>query len=238
MQLTTWAVSPFRGMGAYEALWLRPRTTFRSPAARFAARPGSVPSHFLPVDEATVNAAYVKARFAQGGVGRFGVRVRGAGEFPPQLSEAAHPVALLHFQGRWALASSHSVAAVGTRRASARGVAPTRSLVRHLVSDGWTVVSGLAVGIDRAAHEAAMRAGGRTVAVIGTPLSHAYPRANADLQRQPAVDFLVVSQVPLRRYEAQDGRLNRRFFPARNVTMAALTAATVFVEAAGHRRAR
>ena len=231
--LATGAVSPFLEMGAYEALWLQPGATFRSLAARFAVTPGSLPTAFVPRAEAEACAAYVKQRFAAAGVGRFGVRVHGAGEYPPQLRDAAHPVALLYYQGWWDLVSSPAVAVVGTRRPSADGLARARRLVRALVADGYTVVSGLAAGIDRMAHVAAVAAGGRTVAVIGTPLSHAYPRANADLQRQLAADFLVISQVPLRRYEAQDWRRNRAFFPARNVTMAALSAATVVVEAAG-----
>ena len=104
-------------------------------------------------------------------------------------------------------------------------------MVRELVKDGYTVVSGLAAGIDRVAHETAIEEGGRTIAVIGTPLSHAYPKANQELQRDIAKNFLVVSQVPVKRYESQDYRRNRSFFPERNVTMSALTEATVIVEA-------
>ena len=225
------AVSPFLEMGAYEALWSAPETTFSSLARRFAARPGSVPSDFVGRAEAETNAAEVKRRFARAGVGRFGVRVQGAGEYPPQLRDAEPPLALLYYQGWWDLVSSPSVAVVGTRRPSSEGIARTRRLVRALVEDGYTIVSGLAAGIDRAAHEAAMEAGGRTVGVIGTPLSHAYPPENRPLQRRLAADFLVISQVPVRRYEDQDYQRNRFFFPARNVTMSALTAATVVVEA-------
>ena len=225
------AVSPFLEMGAYEALWSAPEATFRSLAERFAARPGSVPSDFVGRAEAETNATEVKRRFARARVVRFGVRVQGGGEYPPQLRDAAHPVALLYYQGWWDLASSPSVAVVGTRRPSAEGIARTRRLVQALVADDYTVVSGLAAGIDRAAHEAALDAGGRTVGVIGTPLSHAYPPENRRLQQRLAADFLVISQVPVRRYEDQDYRRNRAFFPARNVTMSALTAATVVVEA-------
>ena len=225
------AVSPFREMGAYEALWSRPGTTFESLAALFGEGPGSLPSDFVAAAEAEGCAAYVKGRFAAAGVGRFGVRVHGAGEYPPQLRDAAHPVALLYYQGWWDLAASPSVAVVGTRQASPDGLARARRLVRNPVADGYTVVSGLAAGIDRMAHETAIGEGGRTIAVLGTPLSHAYPRENRVLQRLIAADFLVISQVPLKRYEAQDYRLNRQFFPARNVTMAALTEATIIVEA-------
>ena len=99
------------------------------------------------------------------------------------------------------------------------------------MQDGFTIVSGLAAGIDRMAHETAIEEGGRTIAVIGTPLSQSYPKENSDLQRHIADYFLIVSQVPLKRYEDQDYRRNRSFFPERNVTMSALTEATVIVEA-------
>ena len=145
------AVSPFLEMGAYEALWLRPGTTFRSLAARFAARPGSLPTDFVPRAEAEACAAYVKQRF--------GARVHGAGAYPPQLRDAAHPVALFYYSGWWDLAASPSVAVVGTQRPSADGLVRTRCLGRALMADGYTVVSGLAAGIDRMAHEAAGASG-------------------------------------------------------------------------------
>ena len=61
-----------------------------------------------------------------------------------------------------------------------------------------------------------------TVAVIGTPLSHVYPKENAELQRKVASEYLIISQVPLRRYERQDYRKNRLFFPERNITVPGL----------------
>ena len=89
----------------------------------------------------------------------------------------------------------------------------------------------MATGVDRAAHETAIENNGRTIAVIGTPLSHVYPRAHAALQHLIGERFLVVSPVPVRRYELQDYRRNRSFFPERNVVMSALTEATIIVEA-------
>ena len=67
--------------------------------------------------------------------------------------------------------------------------------------------------------------------MIGTPLSHAYPQDNAELQRKIATDFLLISQVPVKRYETSGFPLNRLFFPERNITMSALTEATIIVEA-------
>jgi DNA processing protein len=157
--------------------------------------------------------------------------VHGAGEYPEKLRDAAHPVELIYYQGWWDLVNSRSVAVVGTRKPTREGLKRTQQLVRKLVKDDFTIVSGLATGIDTAAHETAIAEGGRTIAVIGTPLSHTYPRENAELQRKIASEYLIISQVPVRRYEKQDYRLNRLFFPERNVTMSALTEATIIVEA-------
>ena len=225
------AVSPFREMGAYEALWTELKTTFKSLAKRFAQNPGCLPSDFVPPDRAQECAVFVKERFADAGIDRFGVRVFGAGEYPDKLRHAAHPVECLYYRGWWDLVASPSIAVVGARKPSQDGLERTERLVRYLVEDNFTVVSGLATGIDRVAHETAIREGGRTIAVIGTPLSHAYPKENASLQNDIAENFLVISQVPVKRYESQDYRRNRAFFPERNITMSALTEATIIVEA-------
>lgn len=227
----TRAVSPLVELGAYEALWDDEAASFRTLSERFAAEPDALPSEFVAPAKALKYAEEVRRRFKKADVGRFGVRVHGAGEYPMKLRDAAHPIELLYFQGWWDLAESRSVAVVGTRKPSREGLARTRKLVRELVEDNFTVVSGLATGIDTAVHMTAIENGGRTVAVIGTPLSHAYPRENAELQRHIAEEFLLISQVPVCRYERQDYRRNRFFFPERNVTMSALTEATIIVEA-------
>ena len=224
------AVSPFREMGAYEALWCKSGTTFNSLAKQFASRPGSLPSDFVSPDEAQECAEFVGKKFEEADI-KFGVRVHGAGEYPVKLRDAASPVEVLYYQGWWDLVASRSVAVVGTRRPSPEGLSRTRRLVKYLVEDDFTVVSGLAAGVDTMAHQTAMEENGRTIAVIGTPLSHSYPRGNSELQRYIAEHFLVVSQVPLKRYESQTYRHNRSFFPERNVTMSALTEATIIVEA-------
>lgn len=225
------AVSPLRELGAYEALWEAPGASFKTLSERFAERPGAVPSDFVSEGRAAECADFVLKRFEQAEVKRFGVRVHGAGDYPERLRDAAHPIELLYYQGWWDLIDSRCIAVVGSREASAEGIARTRKLVRALVEDGYTIVSGLAAGVDTAAHETALEAGGRTIAVIGTPLSHTYPRENAKLQRRLADEYLVISQVPVSRYEKQDWRRNRAFFPERNVTMSALTVATIIVEA-------
>jgi DNA processing protein len=225
------AISPFRELGAYETIWQDQKASFKSIAEKFASRPGAVPSDFVPAGKAERAAECVYEKLHDAAVDGFGVRVHGAAEYPAKLRDARHPVELLYYCGWWNLVNSRSVAVVGTREPTLEGQARTRKLVKALVEDGFTIVSGLAKGIDTIAHKTALELGGRTIAVIGTPLSHSYPKENADLQREIAAHYLVISQVPVLRYEQQDYRINRLFFPERNKTMSALTEATIIVEA-------
>lgn len=117
------------------------------------------------------------------------------------------------------------VSIVGARKSSPDGLARARKLARHLAENGIVVVSGLAEGIDTAAHTAAMNAGGRTLAVIGTPIDKSYPAKNKALQEQIANKHLLVSQF------APGSRTFRSCFPQRNRTMALISDATVIVEA-------
>lgn len=224
-------ISPFLELGAYESLWQNKKATFKSIAEQFASSPGSVPSDFVSGDEAESNAEHVYKKLKDSQVTKFGVRVHGAAEYPEKLRDARHPIELLYYQGWWDLVNDRSVAIVGSRKPSAAGISRTRKLTRALIADNFTVVSGLAAGIDTAAHTAALECGGRTIGVLGTPLSHAYPKENISLQDTIADQYLIISQVPVLRYESQDYRYNRTFFPERNKTMSALTEATVIIEA-------
>lgn len=228
----TGSISPYRELGAYEALWTETKASFRWIAEKFRHHPGSVPSDFVSEDVAFKYAARVRGLLKQSGVERFGIRVHGAGEYPESLRIADHPIELLYFQGWWDLVNSRCVAVVGTRQPSAEGEARARRLTANFVADDWTVVSGLARGIDTIVHTTALVEGGRTIAVLGTPLTVRYPGENSDLQRRLAEEQLVVSQVPVIRYMAPlNPAANRFFFVERNITMSALTTATVIVEA-------
>lgn len=123
------------------------------------------------------------------------------------------------------LRTSPKVAVVGSRQATSEGLDHAARVAEVLVELGATVVSGLAVGIDTAAHRAAIKAGGQTFAVVGTGLDRAYPRENQALQRYLARNFAVVSQFPL------GTPPTRRNFPQRNRTMALLSDALIIVEA-------
>jgi len=165
------------------------------------------------------------------GVNNFGVHVLGAAEYPKKLLDANFPLRILYYQGWWDLVHTPSIAVVGTREPSSDGRARAIKLVKQLVNDKFTIVSGLARGIDTIAHQTAIEAGGLTMGVIGTPLSHSYPNENKELQQRIAREFLLISQVPIIRYSQQYPAQNRLFFPERNITMSALTQATVIVEA-------
>jgi DNA processing protein len=117
------------------------------------------------------------------------------------------------------------VSVVGARDASSAGLRRARKLAAQLAKQGVIVMSGLAAGIDTAAHLGAMGAGGRTIAVLGTPLDLTYPPQNRDLQRQIMAEHLAVSCFPTGEPVA------KRNFPVRNRLMALLSDATVIVEA-------
>ncbi len=227
------AVSPFLELGAYESLWDEQSASFKSIAELFFKRKGAIPSDFVEHSRAASYANYVHAQLREAGVKTYGVRVHGAGDYPERLRIADHPIELLYFQGWWELVNSpRSVAVVGTRKPSPEGVARTRKLVKSLLADDFTIVSGLAAGIDTAAHTVAIEHGGRTIAILGTPLTKAYPAANAKLQKEIAEHHLLISQVPVKRYSNQKNPTsNNFFFPERNITMSALTDATIIVEA-------
>lgn len=227
----TVAISPRLELGAYEALWLKQGATFKSIAEKFAADPNALPSDFVSRTEAESCAQETLALLKAKGIHRFGIRVHHAGDYPPRLRDAKYPVELLYYRGAWELTEAKSIAVVGTRNPTEEGIARADRLARELVSRDYTVVSGLASGIDTAAHRGALAAGGRTIAVIGTPLGEVYPKDNAELQERIASEFVVISQVPVLRYERQKPPQNRLFFPERNVTMSALTEATIIVEA-------
>lgn len=119
-----------------------------------------------------------------------------------------------------------SVAIVGTRRASPEGLKTARELGRGLAAAGVTVVSGMALGIDSAAHEGALDGGGHTVAVLASGADAAYPRSKSALHQRIVDRGVVVSEMP-------PGTSPRRWgFPARNRIIAAMSQATIVVEAA------
>lgn len=147
--------------------------------------------------------------------------------YPEQVRSVRQMPPLLFTQGE-VVAADRAVSVVGSRRASARGLQFAERVAQLLTDYQLTVVAGLAEGIDTAAHTAALRAGGRTVAVLGNGLDYFYPRSNRDLQAEIGRRGMLLSQF------APGFAPTKWSFPARNAVMSAYGIATVIAEAGEH----
>ncbi|WP_328854453.1 DNA-protecting protein DprA [Microbispora hainanensis] len=145
-------------------------------------------------------------------------------DYPSRL-RSIHQTPPVLFSRGTLRADHRAIAVAGTRQASERGLGIASAVATDLARNGVTVVSGLAKGIDTAAHRAALDADGRTVAVIGTGINQFYPAQNRALQERISCDGLVISQF------WPDTPPHQRNFPMRNAVMSGYAAATVVVEA-------
>ena len=143
----------------------------------------------------------------------------------PAQQSRLHPVERVWCVGDESLLRKKCVAIVGTRNVSVEGTARSRRLARELVSAGVVIVSGLAKGVDTEALTAAMEAGGKVVAVIGTPIDRSYPAENKHVQELIYREHLLISQF------APGEQVYPSNFPERNKLMAALSDATAITEA-------
>ena len=150
---------------------------------------------------------------------------RGSGTYPRELLNLQIPPSELYAIGDAAVLNGPRVSIVGTRNSTAYGERITRTLTRTLVRAGVTVISGMARGIDGAAHRAALEEGGKTVAVLGTGIDVPYPVGHRQLHRAIAERGLVVSENP------PGMKAHRGAFPRRNRIIAALSPVTIVVEA-------
>ncbi|MDX5444613.1 MAG: DNA-processing protein DprA [Zoogloeaceae bacterium] len=147
--------------------------------------------------------------------------------YPPTLLEIADPPTLLYVIGNPTLLSRPSLAMVGARSATPQGSDNARAFARSLAGSGLCIVSGLALGIDTAAHRGALEAdGGTTVAVIGTGADRVYPARNRDLAHRIAAQGAIVSELPLGTQPLAHN------FPRRNRIIAGLARGVLVVEAA------
>ncbi|MCG8451519.1 MAG: DNA-processing protein DprA [Pirellulales bacterium] len=147
-------------------------------------------------------------------------------DYPPLLKEIHDPPGVLFTRGKLQSADRLAVAIVGTRHASRYGLRQTTNLAGSLAQAGVTVVSGMARGIDTAAHQAALAAGGRTIAVLASGVLKPYPPENAELAQQIAAQGCVLSET------APTMPPMSGMFPQRNRIISGLTLGTIVVEAA------
>lgn len=146
--------------------------------------------------------------------------------YPQMLREIPDPPVLLYVRGDLALLKAPQLAIVGSRHASRQGVQIAKDFAQHLSSVGMCITSGLAHGIDTAAHEGGLSGQGSTIAVIGTGIDRIYPASNQDLARQIAEQGAIVSEFPL------TTRPLSQNFPMRNRIISGLATGTLVVEAA------
>ncbi|WP_308419561.1 DNA-processing protein DprA [Chitinimonas koreensis] len=147
-------------------------------------------------------------------------------DYPPRLLEIADPPPLLYVKGRVELLAAPSIAVVGSRNATPQGLQNAEAFARELSRQGWTIASGLALGIDAAAHQGGLAGMGSTIAVVGTGLDIVYPARNHALARQIAAEGVIVSEFAL----GTPGRAGN--FPRRNRIISGLARGVLVVEAA------
>ena len=145
--------------------------------------------------------------------------------YPPRLAEIYDPPLVLFIRGELLETDQYAVAIVGTRRPSRYGLEMAEKLAADLAVRGVTVVSGMAEGIDAAAHRGALRAGGRTIAVVGSGVDQVFPANHAELMRDIIRGGAVVSQFPMG-MPAMGGN-----FPRRNRVISGLAMGLIVVEA-------
>ena len=159
---------------------------------------------------------------------RGGIEVRSALDptYPARLKMIADPPPLLYITGALTEQDELAVAIVGARRATAAGRAMTEELSRDLARAGMTVVSGLARGVDAAAHRGALAAQGRTIAVLGCGIDQTYPREHEQLRRQIEERGAILSEVPM------GAPPHSHHFPRRNRIISGLSLGVIVTEAA------
>jgi DNA processing protein len=145
--------------------------------------------------------------------------------YPPPLKDIHDPPPLLYMRGTYEPTDQLAIALVGSRRSTPYGVRIAERLAGSLARVGLTVVSGLARGVDSAAHRGALKAGGRTLAVLANGLAHVYPPEHADLARQIAAAGALLSEMPMEQQPLAG------LFPQRNRIISGLCLGVVVVEA-------
>jgi DNA processing protein len=153
-------------------------------------------------------------------------------DYPENLRLVHDRPPLLFVQGSFPHEDTALVAIIGSRRASAEGLEAARLIAIGLAARGLTIVSGMAAGIDTAAHVAALDCGARTAAVLGTGLDHCFPPGNAALQRR------IASQGALLSGFFPETPPSRQTFPQRNAVMSGVALGSVIVEASSRSGSR
>ena len=234
-ELKSTAVSPYEELLAYEYMYSRKGETLRK-LANATVRCDKLPSELLEErqglfgldDDYDDVVKYVDTK-----LGTCSFAINGTYSWPERLADSAQPAPVLYYRGDINLLKTKSVSVVGARAATPDGMSRSHAVASQLIDNDITVVTGLAKGVDTAAAEAVIgsKGKGRIIGVIGTPIDEYYPRENKEIQDFVAQQNLLLSQVPFYRYKIQHFKSKSRYFPERNELMAAVSDATIIVEA-------
>lgn len=151
--------------------------------------------------------------------------LRGSSEYPRSLSEICDPPGVLYCRGKLEPRDGLAIAIVGSRKCTLYGRQQAERLAGSLARAGFTIISGLARGIDGAAHQGALAAGGRTIAVLGTGLDNIYPPEHRDLADRVAASGAVLTESPLHQAPVPG------LFPQRNRIISGMASGVIVVEA-------
>ena len=210
---------------AYENLWSEPGTSYKSVHEQFKGN-NKLPSDYIHqlIDNKEVSKKITEKNP--------NVMCRNTKQFSKEFSKMKYPLALYYYDGYIdaTLDTKKLISIVGTRNPTQKAIENTKSIVRYLVSVGYTIVSGLARGIDTVALETAINANGRVIAVIGTPIDEYYPKENKRLQDTIGDSHTLISHVPFYRYSVQPFMSKKYYFTERNSIMGAMSRATIIIE--------
>lgn len=206
---------------------------FGSPSGIFAAGCGALAEHVSPAQARTLcappaddSASLIEATLAWLRHPGHHILTLDDPGYPRLLANIPDPPLLLYIKGRVELLDAPALAIIGSRNASAQGKANAAGFAQALSGAGLAIVSGLALGIDAAAHEGALDGAGSTIAVVGTGIDRIYPESNTALARRIAAEGCIVSEYPLGTPPLPGN------FPRRNRVISGLAAGVLVVEAA------
>ena len=202
-------MNTFLEMGAYEYLWDLGTHNFLS----ISRLDGPLLNH-VPRERAKEYANLVQKRSSN-----HLVAVKDTSFYSERMLTVPNPLKLFYYRGYLSITLNSTCAIVGSRSATQKDMENTKALVTEFVEEGYTIVSGLARGIDSIALSTAMNLGGKVIGVIGTSLNKTYPPENTNIQEEIATNHLLISQIPF----IHDITNPSKRFLERNVTIMALS---------------
>ena len=222
---------------SYEMLWANNGVTPAKLASLF--RDNALPSQLINNDLLNIG-QHVKelrqeiTKYMVPKLDSLSININERAQYPQCVQHPKAPLKFFYYKGNIELLNkpNNLIGISGSRKASECGIKRTTQLVRDLTSANFTIVSGLAKGIDTAAHTTSIKDGGKTIAILGTPIDQYHHKKNKELQDEIAKEHLLISHVPFYKYQNESFQNHSFYFPQRNKVIASVSSAVVIVEAA------